>query len=184
MNRHKFNSCNASSGFTMIELLVALLIAGVLLGLALPSFQDTIESGITNSQTKVLLTTLNLARSEAIKRGTEVGLCPSDDSADCSAGSWSDGWIVFVDNNGDADGDSGSIDGGDEIIRVFDALGSDSVLTSSFDYFQYNELGFSETGGVQTLKLCPASNNASNARSIEISVAGRGRRIEDGLTCP
>lgn len=184
MNRHLFENASKIKGYTLIELLVTLLIMGILLGLSLPSFQDTIERGITNSQVKLLLTSLNLARSEAIKRGTEVGICASDDSVDCDDDAWSDGWIVFVDNNGDADGDDGSIDAGDVVIRVFDALGADSVLTSTFDLFQYNELGFSETGGVQTIKLCPSSNNASNARAIEINVAGRGRRIEDGLTCP
>lgn len=184
MGRQLFENARKINGYTMIELLVSLLIAGILLGLSLPSFQDTIESSVTNSQAKLLMTTLNLARSEAIKRGTEVGICASNDSADCDNDDWSDGWIVFVDNNGDADGADGSIDAGDVVIRVFDAVGSGSVLTSTFDLFQYNELGFSETGAVETLKLCPSSNNASNARSVEISVSGRGRRIEDGLTCP
>lgn len=172
------------NGYTMIELLVSLVIAGILLGLSLPGFQDTIERSVTNSQAKLLMTSLNLARSEAIKRGTEVGICASDDSVDCEEDAWSDGWIVFVDNNGDADGDDGSIDSGDVVIRVFDAVGSGSVLTSSFDLFQYNELGFSESAEVETLKLCPSSDNASNARSVEISISGRGRRIEGGLTCP
>lgn len=184
MDRQLIENTSKISGYTMIELLVSLLIAGILLGLSLPNFQDTIERSVTNSQAKLLMTTLNLARSEAIKRGTEVGICASDDSVDCDDDDWSDGWIVFVDNNGDADGDDGSIDAGDVIIRVFDAVGSGSVLTSTFDLFQYNELGFSETGAVETLKLCPSSNNAGNARSVEISVSGRGRRIEDGLTCP
>lgn len=184
MDQHKVENGSKIKGFTLIELLVSLLIAAILLGLSLPGFQDTIESSVTNSQAKLLMTTLNLARSEAIKRGTEVGICASDDSVDCEDDEWSEGWIVFVDNNGDADGDDGSIDAGDVVIRVFDALGSNSVLTSSFDLFQYNELGFSETGGVQTLKICPSSDNAANARSIEISVSGRGRRIEDGLVCP
>lgn len=184
MHRHILKNGNKIKGFSLIELMVALAILSILLALSLPNFQDIIESSITNSQAKSLMTTLNLARSEAIKRGTEVGLCASDDGADCNAGTWSDGWIVFVDSNGDADGDAGSIDAGDIVIRVFEALGSDSVLTSTVDLFQYNSLGFSQTGGVQTLKLCPSSNNAANARSVEINISGRGRRIEGGLTCP
>ncbi|MCI5107094.1 MAG: GspH/FimT family protein [Pseudomonadales bacterium] len=130
-----------------------------------------------------MLTTLNLARSEAIKRGQDVSICASDDGADCDEDAWSEGWIVFVDNNGDADGTAGSVDGGDEIIRVFDALGAASTLTSTTDIYSYNSLGFSATGGNQTFLLCPDSGNAANARSIDIGPSGRGRRVEDGLAC-
>ena len=91
---------------------------------------------------------------------------------------------MFIDANGDADGDGGSVDAGDTIIRVWDALGASSTLTFTVDLMEYNSLGFSDTAGMQTFKICPISNNANNARSIEIGISGRGRRIEDGLACP
>lgn len=175
---------NKNKGFSLIELLVSLAILGILLAVSLPNFQDTIESNVTNSQAKLFITTLNLARSEAIKRGRNVGICPSNDGLDCDAASWSTGWVVFVDVNGDSDGASGSIDGGDIIIRVFDALGASSVLTVTTNYMEYNSLGFSATAGLQTMLLCPATANSANARSVEIGLSGRGRRIEGGLVCP
>lgn len=180
----KLKNSNKNKGYSLIELLVSLAILGILLAVALPNFQDTIESNVTNSQAKLFMTTLNLARSEAIKRGTNVGICPSNDGLDCDAASWSTGWVVFVDTNGDADGADGSIDAGDIIIRVFDALGANSVLTVTTNFMEYNSLGFSATAGIQTMLLCPTSNNAVNARSVEIGISGRGRRIEDGLACP
>ena len=170
-------------GMTLIELLFVVAILGALLALALPNFTDTIEAANTNSQVKVMLTTLNLARSEAIKRGTDVSICASEDGLDCDVDSWADGWIVFVDNNGDADGLAGSVDAGDVVIRVFDSLGAGSTADFTVDLLSYNSLGFSATGGVQTFLICPSSNNANNARSIEIGPSGRGRRIEDGLAC-
>lgn len=186
MNRSKVTmpgGVNAVRGYTLIELLVTVGMLGLLIAISLPNFQDTIESQVANSQIKVLLTTLNLARSEAIKRGSNVAICASDDGADCDAGTWTEGWMVFVDNNGDADGDTGSVDGGDEIIRVFDSLGTGSTLTFTTDLFEYNSMGFSDTGGLQTFLLCPGSGNANNAESIEITVAGRGRRVHEGLVC-
>ena len=81
--------CNQNKGYSLIELLVSLAILSILLAVALPNFQDTIESNVTNSQAKLFMTTLNLARSEAIKRGINVGICPSNDGLDCDAASWS-----------------------------------------------------------------------------------------------
>ena len=173
-----------AAGYTLIELLIVVSIVSVLVALSAPGFQDTIEASTTNSQIKVMLTTLNLARSEAIKRGQDVALCASNDGTDCDEDDWSEGWIVFVDNNGDADGTAGSVDGGDEIIRVFDTLGAGSTLTFTTDLYAYNSLGFSATGGNQTFLLCPDSGNSANARSIDIGPSGRGRRVEEGLVCP
>ena len=174
----------STGGFTIIELLITVSIVGILTALSLPSFLDTVESMTTNSQAKTLLSTLNLARSEAIRRGANVGICASNDGADCDEDDWSEGWIVFQDNNGDADGKTGSVDAGDEIIRVYENLSGNSTLTFTVDFFEYDSKGFNATGALQTILLCPGSNNAANARSIEISAAGRGRRIEDGLVCP
>ena len=77
---------NKISGFSLIELLIVIAILGILLALATPGFQDTIESANTNTQVKVMLTTLNLARSEAIKRKQDVWVCATSDGADCDAG--------------------------------------------------------------------------------------------------
>ena len=184
MNRRNCKKLNRINGFSLIELLVVITILGVLLALSLPNFQNVIESTTTNSQVKMLLTTLNLARSEAIKRGSNVAICASSDGVDCAAGNWTNGWLVFVDNNADANGAAGSVDAGDTIIRVFDALGASTVLTFGVNLFQYNNQGFSATAGVQTFKICPTTNNAQNARSLEIGLSGRGRRIETGLVCP
>ncbi|MEQ8956197.1 MAG: GspH/FimT family pseudopilin [Gammaproteobacteria bacterium] len=178
------NKHGSSDGYTLIELLIVVSIVAVLAALSAPAFQDTIEAANTNSQIKIMLTTLNLARSEAIKRGQNVAICASDDGADCDEDAWSEGWIVFVDNNGDATGTAGSVDGGDLIIRVYDSLGAGSTMTFTDDILEYNSLGFSDNGGIETFLLCPSSNNALNARSIEVGASGRGRRIEDGLACP
>ncbi len=174
---------NFGKGFSLIELLVVMAIMGILLAVSLPSFQQTIESNMTNSQAKLFLTTLSLARSEAIKRGGNVGNCASSNGTDCDAGAWDEGWLVFHDANEDSNGAAGSVDAGDTIIRVFDPLGAATVTTFTVNWIEYSSLGYSATPGTQTLLICPTSGTAVNARSIEIGPSGRGRRIENGLVC-
>ncbi|MFN3161926.1 MAG: GspH/FimT family pseudopilin [Pseudohongiellaceae bacterium] len=84
------------NGYTLIELLIVMSIAATLVALSAPAFQDTIEATNTNSQIKVMLTTLNLARSEAIKRGQDVSICASDDGVDCNADTVPAGWCLWT----------------------------------------------------------------------------------------
>lgn len=58
------------------------------------------------------------------------------------------------------------------------------MLTGTANFLEYNRLAPSARAGLQTMKLCPSSNTAANARSVEIAVSSRGRRIEGGLVCP
>lgn len=56
------------SGFTLIELMIVILIAGILLAIALPSFRDSIDRNRLRSITDTLYGDLQFAKSEAIKR--------------------------------------------------------------------------------------------------------------------
>lgn len=170
-------------GFTVIELMIMVGIIGVLLAVGLPGLQNTVSRISTNSQAKTLVSSLNFARSEAIKRGRLVSVCGSNSGTDCVANSWSDGWLVFVDNNGDANGAAGSVDAGDEILRVYQGLGG-NTLTFSAALQQYDAQGFGTNTALRTFLLCPEDGNSANAQSVEISMTGRGRRIHEGLTCP
>lgn len=170
-------------GFTVIELMITVGVIGILLAIGLPGFQDTISRIGTNSQAKTLVASLNFARSEAIKRGIPVSVCGSSSGTDCVAASWNNGWIVFADNNNDANGATGSVDTGDTVLRVYQGLGG-NVLTFTGALQQYDSKGFGLNAAAQTFLLCPADGNSDNAQSVEISVTGRERRIHTGLICP
>jgi len=61
-----------TNGFTLLELVVAISITGVLLALAAPSFVDMINSNRLNTVTNELISTFNFARSESVKRNSDV----------------------------------------------------------------------------------------------------------------
>jgi type IV fimbrial biogenesis protein FimT len=85
-------------GFTLIELLVTLTVAGILLGLAMPSFSSYVENSRLSTETGTLAYALNLARSEAVKTDTTIEVCASSDGATCT-GTWDSGWIVLCPAN-------------------------------------------------------------------------------------
>ena len=90
-------------GFTMMELLVAVAVAAVLFGIGIPMFRNATLGSRLSAAANNLLSSVQLARSEAIKRNVSVTLCASSDGATCAAsGGWEQGWIV-VDTVADPD---------------------------------------------------------------------------------
>ena len=86
-------------GFTLVELMVTISIMSILLAIAAPSYNTTIASTRMSGEINSLLGSLNLARSEAVKRGLQVDVCPQAGGV-CGTGvtDWSSGWYVVVDS--------------------------------------------------------------------------------------
>jgi type IV fimbrial biogenesis protein FimT len=87
------------NGFTLIELVITIALLAILIGMALPSFRATIQNNRMTAQANEMVTALQFARSEALKRSAPVTVCASDTSQDpAQCGSdWSAGWLAFVD---------------------------------------------------------------------------------------
>ncbi len=87
------------SGFTLIELLTTVAIIVVILTLAAPSFTAFQRNSELTGVANTMLSSLTVARSEAMKRGRNTLVVPS---ADCTTwgDDWTKGWLVFVDNDG------------------------------------------------------------------------------------
>ncbi|KAF0098756.1 MAG: type IV fimbrial bioproteinis protein FimT [bacterium] len=167
-----------AEGMSLVEVLATLAILSILLTVAVPAFDAMITSSRFATSANLYLTSLHLARSEAIKRNGRVALCKSADGATCTAnGRWDQGWIVFHDVNNNA-----LADGGEEILRVYEVLPADLALSGNLpvaNYVSYGALGASRltSGAFQagTLTLCRLSTGGGEARQIVISMTGRPR---------
>ncbi|WP_374601103.1 GspH/FimT family pseudopilin [Niveibacterium sp.] len=88
------------SGFSLIELMVTLTVAGILLAIAIPPLTGALARQRISSTISDLSSDLALARSEAARVGQPVSVCASSDGTSCST-SWTNGWLVWVDVDGD-----------------------------------------------------------------------------------
>lgn len=74
-----------SKGFTVVELMVTLSITAILLGIGVPSFVSFIRGQAVKTASFDITSMLIFARSEAIKRNTNVVVTPA-------SGNWANGW--------------------------------------------------------------------------------------------
>ena len=85
-------------GFSLVEMLFTLAVAAILLGLALPSFHETLRRQRAASTTHLLATQLAQARNTAITRRIPVTVCPSLGDGRCrTEPDWSAGWLAYHD---------------------------------------------------------------------------------------
>lgn len=166
----------SNTGFTLVELIVVIGLVAILASMAAPAFRTTILNNRLATQINDFVSSLQMARSEAIKTGANVVVCTSANGATCSgAPGWQQGWIVFVDTNGD-----NAVSAGERLINVGSALDGNNTLTGNANVatmVRFDSRGFSR-GFNGTLAACD-ERGASFARGVVISNTGRVRRAVD-----
>lgn len=147
-------------GFTIIELMITLVVAAILLAIAVPSFRSMIADNRLSGTATQVVASLNLARSEAIKRGASVQVASSSGTGD-----WKNGWSVNV--------------GGTELRHV-DAVGGDQTVAGTASSVQFNSRGELVGGGTLTIDVCDGRTGEKGRR---VGVARTGRVQSEELSC-
>lgn len=182
------------TGFTLYELMITLLIVGVVLSFGLPNFAEFTANSRVTSTANDLHATFQLARSESARAKTNITICASADptgaGADCD-GTWDQGYIVFVDLNGDLLR-SGV---GETVLRAHAGVaeGVTYAIANDSTYFSYasSGLGRGNVGGNTALSqviICDqrgtaeTSEDLSAARLFVTTPLGRATVVRDHAT--
>ena len=160
----------AVRGFTLIELLVVLVLLGVMLVLAAPSFLTFQRNAELTSTANSFVAALSAARAEAMKYQLRTFVIPGDGVTQTT--DWSKGWVVYVDRNTSSTSSSLLPDSGEIIASQGPIPGTVAVTSSSFvdgsnAYVMFNGGGF----------MALVGSAFSTDRSIEISNGSENRRI-------
>lgn len=196
-----------SSGFTLLELMVVVAIGAILLAIGVPSLKPFVQGSRMTSITNELVAALNVARSEAIRRGSTGCVCASSTASTaapaCDAGgNWESGWISFL----DVAGDCVYADGADDLLKVWDgtavasplAIRNNNALITAPGFVRFNSRGMPNAGGglqMGTFSICDDRGNVANvdgdskARAVILSAAGSARstrkaNLIDTAICP
>ncbi len=179
---------NHSSGFTLIELLVTVGIVAILATIAVPSFTRLIADNQISSHASTFVSDVSYARSEALRRGINVSICPSADPSvnnpACSGNDWKTGWIVFLDQDANATRDTGSTST-ETVLRRREALTGSLTAKALSGSPALTGLRFNAEGrfpgGARNIDFQSAIPDVN--RLACISITGRIRVTKGALAC-
>jgi prepilin-type N-terminal cleavage/methylation domain-containing protein len=195
-------------GFTLWELLMSLLVAGILLGIGVPNVMEFVRNSTMTAVANDLVTGVLTARTEAVKRQAFVTLCLVDPAAPdtCEPGAVTDstarGFVVFVDENNDFNADgtrdladatdgNAAIDADELVLMRWEAPGEPLMLSADCGYVSFAPTGFTRQAGglacppVRSILLCDdrgrriAAGALSSARVVQIDRPGRAQALSE-----
>ena len=167
-------------GFTLVELMMAITVAAILLVIAVPSFRDAALGSRLSAVANNLLASVQLARSEAIKRNQTVTLCASINGSTCAgSGDWEQGWIM--------------LDAANNVISRQEVLPAGLKLvqagtivppaTTFLAPLRFQPLGIGATAGSFT--VCRASPVGSQERVVTVTATGTAYvTLTNNGSCP
>lgn len=174
---------NRHTGFTLVELMIALLVAGILIQVVAPGFQKMIKDGRIRAEVYAIRAALNTARSEALTRRQVVIVCPGTEATGCGTATadWTDGFIAFVDADRDGVYTPATNVDGDNILVKHSEDSPDSITiwlssTAGDAFIRFTPQGY--TGTTASLEVCD-DRGLTDARGITVSAIGYVGSAED-----
>jgi len=158
------------AGFTLLELLGALAVAGVLLGIAVPSFRGFALDSRRTADVNAFVLAVQVARSEAAKRSHSVILCKTLDWQHCGGSDvrFDAGWMVFANVDGQLPPERSPA----EPMIYAHRPELDGTIVANRPYFEFRPLLRRSTNG--TVVFCDR-RGAAAARAVIVSYTGRPR---------
>lgn len=188
------------AGFTLMEMIVTMVVAGILVSIGIPSFISTVRNNRLAAQTNELISSLLYARSEAIKRNARVVVCRSTDvstvnattAPSCATGGttgWETGWLIFLDADNSATFNPPAYPacsaGTDCLLTIHEPLTGGVTLVGNNNVANrvtYGTLGLATgSNGALILKYADDAANA-NTRVVCIATSGRARLMPKGTS--
>ncbi|TCJ14764.1 general secretion pathway protein GspH [Parasulfuritortus cantonensis] len=165
-------------GAGLLESMVVLVIVAILLALAVPGMKGVLADAKRDNWIADVVASIQLARTEAMKRSSRVSVCPSSDGTQCNGSAhWEAGWIVFHDPNS-----NGVVDVDEPIIRAQSAIDGEGTIWGARKRVTFHSHGFC-AGFNDTLNVCDY-RGAREARRVIISNLGRVRVVAGVIGCP
>lgn len=158
-----------NSGFSLIELLIALSISSLLAMLAVNGFNHLINRVKADTELSELTESFALARQTAISSRLHVSVCGSSDGSQCDQG-WQNGFIVFQHGGQQKT----FINNASTPLLYHHKPAERFVLKSNNKIFTFRPSGLLK-GKAGSLLYCPKQEQAKLFHRIAISRGGRIR---------
>lgn len=158
-------------GVTLLEMMIALAIVGIVLTFVVPSAQSILIQNRIIGEINEISGIIQYARNNAIDEQANTVLCPTTDFINCS-GNWDDPKMVFADLDGDR-----TRGGAEELLVGTSSISNANNLSGPANVILFQANG--AVGSPATLLLCHKDKDDKYARALTVSLQGRVRMSRD-----